>query len=118
MAEANEPLHESRAIVLRIGINLGEVIGEGSDIYGDGVTIAARLETLAEPGGICISCKVQDEVRGKVDHALEYMGEIELKDIARPVRAYRVGRVFGQTEAARAATLAAKLPSPCYPSPT
>ena len=59
-AEANGALPESRRIVLRIGINLGDVIGEGSDIYGDGVNIAARLEALAEPGGICISAKVHE----------------------------------------------------------
>ena len=63
-AEANEALPEPRHIILRIGINLGDVIGEGSDIYGDGVNIAARLEALAEPGGICISAKVFDEVCG------------------------------------------------------
>ena len=68
-------LSEDRRIVLRIGINLGDIIGEGSDVYGDGVNIAARLEALAEPGGICVSAKVRDELRGKVDHAFEDMGE-------------------------------------------
>ena len=63
MAAANEGVAERRRIVLRIGINLGDVIGEGSDIYGEGVNIAARLEPLAEPGGICISAKVHDEVQ-------------------------------------------------------
>ncbi|CDM61083.1 adenylate/guanylate cyclase domain-containing protein [Rhizobium favelukesii] len=63
MAEANEPLPENRRIVLRVGINPGDVIGEGSDIYGDGVNIAARLEAMAEPGGVCISGKVFDDVR-------------------------------------------------------
>ena len=80
----------SRRIVLRIGINLGDVIGEGGDIYGDGVNIAARLEALAEPGGICISAKVHEEVRGKLDCAFEDMGEQTLKNIARPVRVYRL----------------------------
>jgi class 3 adenylate cyclase len=64
MADANEPLPDNRRIVLRVGINLGDVIGEGDDIYGEGVNIAARLEALAEHGGICISGKVHEEVRG------------------------------------------------------
>jgi TolB-like protein/class 3 adenylate cyclase len=88
MAEANEPLPENRRIVLRIGINLGDVVGEGSDVYGDGVNIAARLETLAVPGGVCISSKVHDEVRGKVDAIFEDGGVHELKNIAMPVRIY------------------------------
>ena len=81
--------------MLRIGINLGDVIGEGSDIYGDGVNIAARLEALAEPGGICVSAKVHDEVRGKVDHVFEDMGEVELKNIANPVRVFRIADGVG-----------------------
>jgi TolB-like protein len=89
MAEANAGLPENRRIELRIGINLGDLIGEGSDIYGDGVNIAARLETLAEPGGICISGKLHDEVSGKLAFAAEDMGEVALKNIARPVRVYR-----------------------------
>jgi len=64
MAEASRPLPDDRRIVLRIGINLGDVIGEGADIYGEGVNIAARLEGLSEPGGVCISAKVHDEVNG------------------------------------------------------
>src|SRR5947207_9231173 len=80
MTEANVPLPEARHIVLRIGINLGEVIGEGGDIYGEGVNIAARLETLAEPGGICLSAKVHEEVRGKLAYAFEDMGEHSVKN--------------------------------------
>ena len=101
MAHANAGLPEARRIVLRIGINLGDVIGEGSDLYGDGVNIAARLEALAEPGGVCISAKVHDEMRGKGDHAFEDMGEVELKNIANPVRVFRVadGAVPGATGA-------------------
>jgi class 3 adenylate cyclase len=91
MAEANRELPEARHVVLRIGINLGDVVGEGADIYGEGVNIAARLEALAEPGGICISAKVHDELHGKIAAASEDMGELQLKNIARPVRAYRVG---------------------------
>ena len=82
--------------MLRVGINLGDVVGEGSDIYGDGVNVAARLEALAEPGGICVSAKIQEELRGKSDPAFEDMGEVELKNIARPVRVYRVRTNTGQ----------------------
>ena len=90
MAEANEPQPAGRRILLRIGINLGDVIGEGADIYGEGVNIAARLEALAEPGGTCISAKVYEEVRGKVGCAFEDMGEQTFKNISRPVRTYRL----------------------------
>jgi class 3 adenylate cyclase len=74
----------------RLGINLGDVVAEGDDILGDGVNIAARLETLAEPGGICISAAAYDQVYGKVDVEFADMGEQQLRNIARPVRAYRV----------------------------
>ncbi|MBL8907815.1 MAG: adenylate/guanylate cyclase domain-containing protein, partial [Rhizobiales bacterium] len=81
MAAANEGVDEAKRIVLRVGINLGDVIGEGSDLYGEGVNIAARLESLAEPGGICVSGKVHEEVRGKTDAAFDDMGEQQLKNI-------------------------------------
>jgi adenylate cyclase len=90
MRDANESEPESRQILLRIGINLGDVIGEHADIYGEGVNIAARLESLAEPGGICISAKVLDEVRGRLELREEDMGEVALKNIARPVRVFRI----------------------------
>jgi TolB-like protein/class 3 adenylate cyclase len=82
------------SITLRIGINLGDVIIEGDDMYGDGVNIAARLEALAEPGGICISAKVHDEVRGKIEAVFEDMGEQALKNITAPVRVFRAGTGF------------------------
>ena len=91
MAEMNEPLPEARRIVLRVGINLGEVVGAGADIFGDGVNIASRLEAMAEPGGIAISGKVYEEVRGKVDLMAKDMGDVALKNIAAPVRVWRVG---------------------------
>jgi class 3 adenylate cyclase len=91
MAIDNAPIPESRHLILRIGINLGDVIGEGSDIYGEGVNIAARLEPLADPGGIVISDKVEAEVRGKLTAAFTDIGEQQLKNIARPVRAYSLG---------------------------
>ena len=90
MREANEGLQEAQQIVLRIGINLGDVIGAGSDIYGDGVNIAARLESQANPGGICMSEKVYNEVRGKVAVTAEDLGQLQLKNIHAPVRVYSV----------------------------
>jgi adenylate cyclase len=87
---AREPdLPEERRIRLRIGVNLGDIIVEGSDIYGDGVNVAARLEGLAEPGGICISGKVYEEVKKKLPAAFEDQGEQEVKNISEPVRVYR-----------------------------
>ena len=111
MTQANRSVAEDRHILLRIGINLGDVIGDGSDIYGDGVNIAARLEALAEPGGICVSAKIHEELRGKGDHAFADMGEVELKNIARPVRAYRVGPGSGQPDTPLAAPKLAVKPS-------
>lgn len=93
MAAANEDLPEDRQIALRIAINLGDVMVEGSDLYGDGVNIAARLEALAEPGGVLVSSKVRDEVIGKLDIGFEDLGPQFLKNIAEPVRAYRVSGV-------------------------
>ena len=91
-AEANEALPESHRIVLRIGINLGDVIGEGADIYGEGVNVAARLEALAQPGGVCLSAKVYEEVRGKVTVAFEDLGNQSLKNIGAPIRVFRIPR--------------------------
>ena len=79
---------EERRIRFRIGINLGDVIAEKHDIFGDGVNIAARLEGLAEPGGICVSRVVRDQVRDKLNCAFQDMGEQQVKNIARPVRVY------------------------------
>ena len=85
LAAANDHLPEEARIVLRIGINLGDVVVEGDDIYGDGVNIAARLETLAEPGGICISDSLYRQIHGKVDFQFDDLGEQSLKNIAAPV---------------------------------
>jgi adenylate cyclase len=90
MTEANAGLTEDRRIVLRIGINLGDVMVEGTDLYGDGINVAARLETLAEPGSICVSAAVQDQVARRLPLAFEDLGEQALRNIARRVRAYRV----------------------------
>src|SRR5437773_6675224 len=83
---------ENRRILLRVGINIGDVIVEPHDIFGDGVNIAARLESIAEPGSICISSSAYDQVRGKVGVEFADLGERNLKNIARPVRAYAVVR--------------------------
>src|SRR5271167_2251009 len=90
MRECNAVIPADRRIDFRIGINLGDVIVEEGDIHGDGVNIAARLEALAEPGGICVSRVVRDQVRDKLDLVLEDLGELSLKNIARPVRVFRV----------------------------
>ncbi len=90
MVERNADVPSDHRIEFRVGVNLGDVIIDGDDIHGDGVNIAARLEALAEPGGICISRKVRDEVRDKLDLAFEDLGEQQVKNIARPVRVFRV----------------------------
>ncbi len=89
MAGREADLPDERRIRLRIGVNLGDIIVEGSDIYGDGVNVAARLEGLAKPGGICISGKVYEEVRNKLPTAFEDLGEQEVKNIREPIRMYR-----------------------------
>ena len=92
LSERNASLPKERRIDVRIGINLGEVIVEGEDRYGEGVNIAARLQELAEPGGICVSGKVAKEVEKKLSFALEPIGEQQVKNIAEPVSVYRVVR--------------------------
>src|SRR3989304_4483690 len=85
----NAVLRETRRMEFRIGINLGDVIEEGDSIYGDGVNIAARLEGLAESGGICISESAYQQIENKLPLRYDYMGEHEVKNIAKPVRVYR-----------------------------
>jgi len=88
MTDREPEVPEERRIRFRIGINLGDVIVEAHDIFGDGVNVAVRLEGLAEPGGICISRVVRDQVRDRLDYAFEDLGEQHVKNIARPVRVY------------------------------
>ena len=90
MAERNANVPEDRRIELRVGINLGEIIIEGDDIYGTGVNVAARLESIAEPGGICISSSVYDQIRTILSLGYEDMGEQSVKNISRPVRSFAV----------------------------
>jgi adenylate cyclase len=90
MAERNAEIAQDRRIEFRVGIHQGDVIIEGDDIFGDGVNVAARLEALAQPGGICVSGRVQEDVEGKLELAFEDAGEQRLKNISRPVRVFRV----------------------------
>ena len=90
MAESNAPLPQDHRIEFRIGIHQGDIVVEDGDIFGDGVNIAARLEGLAEPGGICVSARVREDATGRLDVAFEDIGEQSLKNITRPVRVFRV----------------------------
>ena len=92
MAARNEGVPEDRRMLYRIGINLGDILIEGDDILGDGVNVAARLEGIAEPGGICISSSAHDQVRDKLELRFIDLGKQTLKNIARPIRAYAVVR--------------------------
>jgi len=111
IAERNAEVPEARRIEFRIGINLGDIIRDGRDIFGDGVNIAARLEALSEPGGICVSGIVHDQVRDKLDVAFEDMGERQVKNISRPVHVWR--RRLGAKPVIPAST---PLPLPDKPS--
>ncbi len=88
MAERNVELPETKRILYRVGVNLGDVLTDGEDILGDGVNVAARLEGIAEPGGICLSEDAWRQVRDKVKAAFADLGEKALKNIARPLRVY------------------------------
>src|SRR5689334_10301344 len=90
MAERNVSAPEDERIVFRVGVNLGDIIVEGDDIHGDGVNVAARLEALAEPGEICISGTVRDHIGDRLDLAFDDLGDQNLKNIARPIRVFRV----------------------------
>jgi adenylate cyclase len=115
MAECNAGMPSEKRIEFRVGINLGDVIVEEHDIFGDGVNVAARLEALAEPGGICVSRVVRDQVRDRLDFAFEDLGEQRVKNIARSVRIYRVrDRATPTEEPARASPQ--PLPLPDKPS--
>jgi adenylate cyclase len=108
MVERSATQPTGKRIEFRIGINMGDIVVEDGDIFGDGVNVAARLEALAEPGGICVSARVQEDAAGKLELSFEDMGEQALKNIARPVRAYRVATGGGSATAPE--TLALPLP--------
>src|SRR5262249_55469468 len=90
MPKRNTGVAADSRIELRIGINLGDVIVEGDDLYGDGVNIAARIEALTDAGGVFVSNTVHDHVRDKLDFSFEDLGEQQVKNITRPVRVYRI----------------------------
>ena len=92
LAATNVDVAKDKRFDFRMGINVGEIVDDQEDIYGDGVNIAARLESLAEPGGICISAVVHDQVKNKLDLDFEYLGAKKVKHIAEPLRHYRVRR--------------------------
>jgi TolB-like protein len=132
MAPRTDGVLKDRRIEYRIGINLGEIIIDKDDIYGDGVNVAAPLEALAEPGGICVSRVVRDQVRDKLDFAFEDLGEQQVKNIARPIRVDRIGvepsgrqsplpgppppAGEGSARSARVGALGSSLPLPDKPS--
>jgi len=113
MAASNAAAPAERRIEFRMGINLGDIIIEDGDIFGDGVNIAARLEALAEPGGICLSAAAHEHVRDRLDIAFDDLGEQQVKNIARPVRTYAVA--LGASSRA-ALSAGAPLPLPDKPS--
>src|SRR5262245_2576801 len=113
MAQRNADVEENRRMRFRIGINLGGVVFDDARIYGDGVNVAARLEGIAEPGGICISRKVYEDISGKMQLALVDAGEQQLKNIAQPVRVYRIS---GEQLATSRATAKPALALPDKPS--
>ena len=103
IAELNADLPENRRMLFRIGVNLGDIVDERDRIYGDGVNIAARLESLAEAGGICISGTAFDHVKGKLEVGYKYFGEQNVKNIKEPVRIYKMlleqddaGKIIGE----------------------
>src|SRR5262249_30988812 len=104
MREANSKLPEDRAIVLRVGLNLGDVVVEDGDLYGDGVNVAARLEAIADPGGICLSAAIHHQVERLLPFAFRDLGDQALKNIARPVRVYCVADDDGTGGAPRTGT--------------
>lgn len=111
MARRNADVAQEKRIVFRIGINLGDIIIEGEDILGDGVNVAARIEGLADPGGICISRAARDQVRDKLNIALDDMGEVEVKNIARPIRVFRILREFAEPRSSGSAVSTKAAPS-------
>jgi len=115
IAARNADVQAERRIDFRIGINLGDIMIDENDIFGDGVNVAARLEALADPGGICVSRVVRDQVRDKLAVPFEDMGEQQVKNIARPVRAYRVVLT---AMAGRASTPSEATPPPLLDRPS
>ena len=105
LAKHNQTIAVDKRLEFRIGINVGDVVAEGDDLLGDGVNVAARIEALAEPGGICISRSVSDQVRDRLDVHLQDLGEVQVKNIARPVHVFGVGQSAGLGVASGAGAL-------------
>jgi class 3 adenylate cyclase len=103
MALRNSGIATNRRIEFRVGINLGDVVVEGDDLLGDGVNVAAHLESIAEPGGICVSEDAYRHLRGKVDATFTDRGERQLKNIAEPVRVYGVAPLAQAAQTPRSA---------------
>jgi adenylate cyclase len=116
MAQHNDTLPDDRRMDIRMGINVGDVIVEGDDLFGDGVNVAARLEGLAEPGGICVSGSAYEQVRDKLQIVFEDLGEQTVKNIDRPVQAYRVSPHSGDPKGNTGTEDKAPLPLPDKPS--
>jgi class 3 adenylate cyclase len=110
MAERNAVIDQARRMQFRIGVNIGDVICDEARIYGDGINVAARLEGISDPGGVCVSEDAYRQTRGKADVEFADIGEQSLKNIARPVRAYKIVRDGSSTMAAP------ELPLPSKPS--
>ncbi|UCF90467.1 MAG: tetratricopeptide repeat protein [Desulfobacterales bacterium] len=116
IAQRNTNLAQGRRMFFRIGVNLGDIVEEGDRIYGDGVNIAARLEGLAESGGICISRTAFDQLKGKLEVGYQYLGEHSVKNLKEPVRVYKIlmepqaaGKVIGEKKVKRSMVFAAAL---------
>jgi TolB-like protein/class 3 adenylate cyclase/tetratricopeptide (TPR) repeat protein len=117
MDERNAAAPDDIRIEFRIGVHQGDIVVEDNDIFGDGVNVAARLEGLAEPGGICVSARVQEDVAGRLDLTFDDIGEQSLKNIARPVRVYRARLASGENAPKKIPTLSRPaLPLPDKPS--
>lgn len=113
MSERNADVAAAKRIEFRMGINIGDIIIEDGDIFGDGVNVAARLEALAEPGGVCVSRSVRDQVRDKLDFSFEDLGEKQVKNIARPVRTHRILLDSGRIDSG---AVVVTTPQPALPS--
>jgi adenylate cyclase len=116
MARRNRDMPAARILLYRIGINLGDVIAEGDDIFGDGVNVAARLESIAEPGGICVSAAVRDQVADRIEVGYEDLGDQQVKNISRPIHVFKVLLDGEAAAAGPAAARAAPAASPRKPS--
>src|SRR5512137_2700518 len=107
MAERNVDVPDERQIRFRVGINVGDIIIDGDDIFGDGVNVAARLQSLAEPGGICVSRGVRDQVLDKLSFKFEDLGAQEVKNITRPVEVFRIRDAASDAQPERTSPAAA-----------